>query len=237
MKLDWFHLGETGASDHQSDALEFLGLERYLWEKRYPFALPSGGVAWLDGTVTIRRAPNPQNGTTVQAPLDHPNLETAAIMIDDVWPEMGAQLRRILQSIDVFVSTSTRSFPLQVGCSCGPSGDRVSMEIQTTINGAIGMLEGVVHELGHNKLKFFGVCLFHWERLFVNEAPSLERINAGAWIDGEVGRSNDPLLYLSPIRKDKPRPRYFLATLTTSRRLASVRCRWDLSASALMRLK
>ena len=203
MQLDWHYLGANGASDHQSDALEELGAERYGWAKKLPSA---GETTWLDGTVAIRGADECPIPYMVPAPLDHPNIEPAALLIDDTWPEMGAQLRRILQAIYVFESEKVRTFTLQTGCSCGPAGDRVSMEIQTTVNGAVGMLEGVVHELGHNKLKYFGVSLYHWERLMTNEAPSIERIDAGRWIDDDVGNPSDDLLYLSPIRKDKPRP-------------------------------
>lgn len=201
--LDWLHLGTTGASERQSDALIELGLERYGWKKRYP--MPTD-VGWLERTVILRRADEPQTTTTVQAALDHPNLAAAAIMLDRAWPDMASQCRRVLQAVEIFVDTTTRETLLRTGCSCGPAGDRVSMEVQTTINGAVGMLEGVVHELGHNKLKFFGVSLYHWERLLENEAPSIERIEAGSWVDGVVGQSSDELLFLSPIRRDIPRP-------------------------------
>ena len=201
--MDWRHLGETGASDRQTAALEELGRERYGWAKEYP---GPAAVTWLDGTVSLRRVDDSPTPHTIPAPYDHPNLAEAEIIVDEAWPEMGAQLRRILQAIYIYESEKVRTFKLQTGCSCGPAGDRVSMEIQTTINGAVGMLEGVVHELGHNKLKYFGVSLYHWERLMTNEAPSIERIDAGTWIDDDVGSSSDELLYLSPIRKDKPRP-------------------------------
>ena len=60
----------------------------------------------------------------------------------------------------------------------------------------VGIVEGVVHELAHNKMKTHGISFHHWERLLTNEAPTPEAIQSG------VGEH----LYASSVRKDLRRP-------------------------------
>ena len=179
---------------YDSDVLAVLALERYGWAKRNP---TSDAVTWLEGTVTLRRPDDSiAGGNNQPADTDHPNIAQAEIWFRDAWPAMYQQAQRLLQTLYVYLDPRTGEQTDQTGCSCGPLFDRVSMEISTTINGAIGLLEGVVHEMAHNKLKYMGVSMYHWERLVTNGQPTPEAIESG----------EGAFLYESPIRKDKLRP-------------------------------
>ena len=192
--IDWQLMARPQADGYDTEQLIPLALERYGWAKTFP--VPLDPATWANGTVAIIRPAGPQGENAVPAPLDHPNLELAAEMLLKVWPEMYGQCQDLLESITVYIDKTTREFPNQTGCSCGPIGDRVSFQLSTTINGAIGMLEGIVHEMGHSKLKPMGMSMYHWDRLLANELPTAEAIESG------VGEN----LYPSPIRKDKLRP-------------------------------
>lgn len=191
--IDWQRMARPQADGYDTQQLIPLALERYGWTKATP---AHDATTWAHGTVTIIRPSGRQGEHAVPAPLDHPNLELAAEMLLKVWPEMYGQCQDLLESITVYIDETTREFPNQTGCSCGPIGDRVSFQLSTTINGAIGMLEGIVHEMGHSKLKPMGMSMYHWDRLLANELPTAEAIESG------VGEN----LYGSPIRKDKLRP-------------------------------
>jgi len=191
--IDWRLMARPQADGYDTEQLIPLALERYGWAKTTPAA---GATTWADRTVTVIQPTERQGAHAVPAALDHPNIELAAEMLFNVWPAMYTQCQNLLESITVYIDETTREFPNQTGCSCGPVGDRVSFQISTTINGAIGMLEGVVHEMGHSKLKPMGMSMYHWARLLANELPTADAIESG------VGEN----LYASPIRKDKLRP-------------------------------
>lgn len=191
--IDWQRMARPQADGYDTEQLIPLALERYGWTK----AVPALGVTtWAGGTVAIFEPEESQRSHIKPAPTDHPHIGLAEKILEDVWPEVFAQAQGLLQAVTVYVDERTRVFPLQTGCSCGPLAERVSFEISTTINGAIGMLEGIVHEMGHSKLKPMGMCMYHWERLLANTVPTEEAIESG------VGAH----LYTSPIRKDKLRP-------------------------------
>lgn len=191
--IDWQRMARPQADGYDTEQLIPLALERYGWTKAPP---PAGVTMWAGGTVAILEPADAQSAHITPAPADHPHVARAAEIFEDVWPEMYAQAQALLQAVTVYFDDRSGIFPLQTGCSCGPLAERVSFEISTTINGAVGMLEGIVHEMGHSKLKPMGMSMYHWERLMANKVPTDEACETG------VGTH----LYESPIRKDKPRP-------------------------------
>ncbi len=191
--IDWQRMARPQADGYDTEQIIPLALERYGWTKTPP---APGVTAWAGGTVAILEAVDAQSEHITPAPTDHAHVARADEIFRDVWPEMYAQAQGLLQSVTVYFDDRSGIFPLQTGCSCGPLAERVSFEMSTTINGALGMLEGVVHEMGHSKLKPMGVSMYHWERLVANLHPTAEAIASG------VGAH----LYKSPIRKDKLRP-------------------------------
>ncbi len=186
--IDWGRLAETQDDGYDTQSIKVLAKERYGWEKQYP---THDAATWLEGTVTLR--PTSDDGDGVE---HHPNIVAAEALLREFWPAMYRQCQELLQTVVPVLAPNTAVAPLQSGCTCGPVGDRVSFEIMTTINGGVGMIEGVVHEFAHNKLKALGISLEHWERLITNPQPTREEIDTGT----------GDFVYESPVRKDKLRP-------------------------------
>ncbi len=190
---DWTRMARPQADGYDTEIMRQLAKERYDWTKTFP---QGGTDTWLDGAVMLRRAEHAQGPNLIQAPLNHPHLAITEQWLGDYWPEFYAQASDLLQTVYPFVDNDAEQAPLRTGCSCGPMGNRVGFEISVSVNGAVGMLEGIAHEFGHSKLKVLGVSMVHWERLVANPEPTEEAIESG------VG----DYLYASMVRKDKLRP-------------------------------
>lgn len=189
--IAWERVAEPQADGYDTDVAKRLGLERYGWEKRWP---PADARTWLDGAVELT-VPPWHNGDEIEV-VEHPNLAVAERLLRDACPTLWIQCRELVQALHLVLADDMGNGELQTGCKCGPMGDRVSFEFQITVNFGIGILEAVVHELAHNKMKTHGISLYHWERLLTNPIPTDEAIESG---EGDY-------LYESVIRKDKLRP-------------------------------
>jgi len=191
--IDWTRVGVPQEDGYDTEVTKQLALERYGWEKKWP---EKGDLTWLDGKVLLVEPTDHVSVRHTPAKADHPHIALAEQFLRQSWPEMFVQCQELLQSLHIYILDGARIQPMGFGCSCGPKGDRVSFEIMVTINGALGILEGVVHELAHNKMKDHGISLYHWERLLTTPHATEVEI--------ELGRG--PNVYLSPFRKDKLRP-------------------------------
>lgn len=192
--IDWSRMAQPQDDGYDTKKTIPLAQERYGWTKKYP---AKDAITWLDGQVTLR--PGTGDNSSMMQAVDPPRalVEDAEHMLKTVWPACYAQLQTLLQTVYTYSNPAVgKKDRWGTGCSCGPMGDRVSFEIAVTVDSPIGMLEGVVHEFGHNKLKAYGVSLLHWERLVANAPASVEDELAGT----------GPNVYDSPIRKDKKRP-------------------------------
>lgn len=189
-RINWERVAEPQADGYDTEIVKRLGKERYGWAKRWP---ASGTRTWLEGAVELTVPPWEAEAIEV---LEHPNLEVAERILREACPTLWSQFRELIQALHLVLADDMGTGELETGCKCGPMGDRVSFEFQITVNFGVGILEAVVHELAHNKMKTHGISLYHWERLLANPIPTDEAIESG---EGEY-------LYESVIRKDKLRP-------------------------------
>ena len=190
-EIDWARVAEPQSDGYDTMITQLLAKERYGWEKKWP----QSGATWLDRAVLLESSPAPGENR-IPASVDHPNLSAAEQFLREGYPVMYEQCRQLVQRVEVSLLADLPVSPLGSGVSCGPLGDLVSFEMSATINGGVGLLEGIVHELAHNKMKTHGISFQHWERLMTNPPATEEVIEAG------VG----PNLYVSPVRKDVLRP-------------------------------
>lgn len=187
---DWRRMVQPQADGYDSDVLVELTRERYGWV-RDPVESPT----WLNGDVTIGVADVPASQYQKPAPVDHPNLAISAELLAETWPAQYEQCRRLLETVFPMLDNRIGISDYGTGCSCGPYGTRWGT-LTVTLNGGVGFLEGVIHELAHAKMKSIGISLYHWEKLVANPIPTKE----------DIERGEGPGLYTSMIRKDLKRP-------------------------------
>lgn len=192
-RIDWGRVAQPQADGYDTEVAKRLGKERYGWIKRWPAA---GVRTWLHGGVELMVPPWDKEVLIGNPVVEHPNLEVAERILREAWPTLWSQCRELIQVLHLTLADDMGTSELGTGCKCGPMGDRVSFEFQVTVNFGVGLLEAVVHELAHNKMKTHGISLYHWERLLTNPIPTDEAIESG---EGKY-------LYVSCIRKDKLRP-------------------------------
>ncbi len=189
-RIDWSRVAEPQSDGYDTEVAKRLGRERYGWTKRWPAA---GARTWLEGAIELTVPPW---DTEVDEVLEHPNLEVAERILRETCPTFWAQCRELVQTLHLVLAEDIGTAELETGCKCGPMGDRVSFEFQITVNFGVGILEGIVHEIAHSKMKTHGISLYHWERLISNPIPTDEAIESG----------KGDHLYRSVIRKDMLRP-------------------------------
>lgn len=149
---------------------------------------PDGSAVWPDGrarwatAIADNRKPDP---SYIVLPLDD-HILVKGIKVLDLWPAVRKQCADIL--VGVVPMTSEHRAPWRGGghgCSCGHLGDDFGW-IYSTADDAWGFAEGMVHEMGHWKLRALGMWFEDWTSLI---------------LDHKFDE-----LYASPVRKDKARP-------------------------------
>ena len=101
----------------------------------------------------------------------------------ETWPEATVQALELLDWIETGKSLRNTEDEI-TGSICGSSANHFRV-VQSVANGCVGYVEGIVHEMAHQKLRTFGVDIETADALIT---------------------SNQPTLYPSPVRFDKPRP-------------------------------
>jgi HEXXH motif-containing protein len=180
--IEWSKLPRPRADGYDTRAVAALAAQAYGFVKRIP---EPGQPSMFDGKVAlVHYAHDPAPGLT-NARFNHPNIARADDLLRQCWPEMHAQCGELLQEIwplrDARFPDDGEDYG--AGCSCGNTAHFGGIEV--TVSGALGLAEGIVHELGHWKLHAMGVHLEGWTNLVANGVDEL---------------------FESPIRKDKPRP-------------------------------
>ncbi len=187
---DWRRMVEPQDDGYDTDVLLELARTRYGYERDEP-VYPT----WLNGDVSIGTAEVPASHHQTPASINHLNLAIAAQLLRQAWPAQWHQCARLLETVYPMIDNRISVTQHGTGCSCGPYGTRWG-SITATLNGGVGFLEGVIHELAHAKMKALGISLYHWEKLLANPIPSAE----------DIKRGDGPGLYVSMIRKDLKRP-------------------------------
>lgn len=145
--------------------------------------VPPDGPRWLAGHVRLRA---PDTWQTDYVPLVDPQHELL-VLAEEVlqcWPAMYVQCQQLLDEIISGMFASRQITMPAGGGTCGP-GDGWG-KILVVSNNPVGYAEGVVHELGHHKLRALGI--------------DMEEHN------GALLRNTPEELYSSGVRKDKLRP-------------------------------
>lgn len=183
--VDWKRVAEPQADGYDSQViLKQSQSGRYAIRK----SQPTGPLVWPDGrarwitVVETRMMPSTEYGVL---PLDD-SIISDGLKILDLWPEVRLQCATILEALCPMTSAHRAGSRGQGhGCSCGHFGDDFGW-IYVTADDSWGFAEGIVHEMGHWKLRALGMWFEDWTPFILDHGFDE--------------------LYASPVRKDKPRP-------------------------------
>lgn len=184
-QIDW-----TRVAAPQADGYDTRVVQRYLAEGPYSTRpvrpVPEGYPLWPDFegpgrliTMADHTRPSPE---LFDQPPDHTLIQQGLQLLTH-WP--GGE--RLCQELVRAVCPLTHNKGEQIGhgCTCGHFGDDWGW-LYVTADNAWGFVEGLVHEIGHWKLRAFGIWFETWDTTLLANSPAD--------------------LYDSPVRKDVPRP-------------------------------
>lgn len=181
--IDWRRVAEP-----QADGYDLKVMEQCLAEGRYGAktarTVPADApLIWPEGRARFIRMSDHQapSSDLKDLPLDSP-LVAAGLANLDAWPEVQALCRQAMIALCPMTTGRPQSGH---GCTCGNYGDDWGW-IYVSGDNSWGLAEGIVHEMGHWKLRAFGVWFEDWTNLLLLNAPEE--------------------LYDSAVRKDKKRP-------------------------------
>ncbi len=159
--------------------------ERWGWKP----STPEKGATWIDGQV---RLVGPEEcggcgastGAVALTDTSHPVLEHADKILR-TWPEARREAQVLLDEIRSQLPSAGAAFSMAaLGGTCGPGSGWGSIMVRAA--NPVGYAEGVLHEMGHHKLRAL--------RIDMEEH------------DGTILLNGPDELYESGVRKDKKRP-------------------------------
>lgn len=184
-EIDW-----TRVAAPQDDGYDTDVITRMLGTGRYAHAAPEvvGERIWPDGDArwlpSVERTLMPSREYSILPGDDE--IIAAGLALLELWPAVRRQCAMILRGLCPLTSESRAHVRgMGRGCSCGHFGDNFGW-IYVTADDAWGFAEGIVHEMGHWKLRALGIWFEDWTPLLLDHTPDE--------------------MYASPVRKDKPRP-------------------------------
>lgn len=146
------------------------------------------GHPFADGRVRFAHVPRQavmRSATLADAPLDEPNIARAEVFLRR-WPEAFEQLAELIDVVHPFHDTTIppEMAGIHLGSSSGCDFDRLGT-LFITVDDPLGAAQALVHEMSHQKLLGLGMGIERTSRFILNRPDEL---------------------FVSPIRKDKPRP-------------------------------
>lgn len=181
--IDWRRVAEPQVDGYDIGVMR-QHLNAGLYGKKFAKPLPDGAtLIWNDGRARFIRmtdyaAPSPD---LQEMPWNDPLVKEGLAQLEH-WP---AVLPLVKDGMIALCPLTVGRVQLGHGCTCGNYGDDWGW-IYVTADNAWGLAEGLVHEMGHWKLRAFGVWFEDWTDLLLLNKPTE--------------------LYVSPVRKDIERP-------------------------------
>lgn len=181
---EWERVAEPQVDGYDSDVtLQALRESRYA-ERTSRTVPQQHGPVWTDGSPArwIVMADHMRPSSMLHD-MDHTNAQVqGGLRLLETWPAVRLMCSRLLVALcPISAGTPAEGH----GGTCGNFGDDWGW-IYCTADNAWGFAEGIVHEVAHWKLRAFGIWFEDWTpRLIANSV-------------------NDR--YVSPVRKDMPRP-------------------------------
>lgn len=184
--IDWTRVAAPQEDGYDTAViLEQCAAGRYGQRERVE---PNGDLVWGEGRA---------RWVTALTQHQMPSSDYAFVQTDDsivqaglgllgLWPTVRRQCAELLVALSPMTTEHRRDFRgTGHGCSCGHFADDFGW-IYVTADDSWGFAEGIVHEMGHWKLRALGIWFEDWTPLILDH-PFDET-------------------FTSPVRKDKPRP-------------------------------
>jgi hypothetical protein len=181
VEIDWGRMARPQADGYDTEILKQLVAKKYPTWQRLPLAVDEPGM--FGHRVRLTNKPKRAAPYLLNADPTHPNVGKTEAFLTAHWPEMAEQCGQLMPEIWIMIDERQKDVPDVSGCTCGDLKEFGS--ICTTIQGVVGFSHGIVHELGHWKLRAMGVWLLEWDNIVANDPTEM---------------------FDSPIRKDIQRP-------------------------------
>lgn len=185
MEIDWMRVAAPQVDGYDTQIILELARSGHYAERlgpkldRNPPIWPDGRAAWV---LSLEQSRLPSAEYSILPVGDQ--IVQDGLKLLELWPTVRKQCADIL--VGLCAMTTSRSYRgMGHGCSCGHFGDDFGW-IYVTADDPWGFAEGIVHEMGHWKLRALGIWFEDWTPLILDHAFDE--------------------LYDSPVRKDKPRP-------------------------------
>lgn len=187
LDIDWARLAEPQEDGYDTAVLLELLKTGHYAERQQP-APPAGDPVWVDGRARWMVELPPEKRPSPDYELLPPDdsFVRGGLQLLDLWPAARRQSADILIGLcplTMLAYASRRGGGH--GGSCGHFGDDFGW-IYCTADDTWGFAEGIVHEMGHWKLRALGMWFEDWTPLILDHKPDE--------------------LFVSPVRKDKARP-------------------------------
>jgi HEXXH motif-containing protein len=165
--IDWGRMAEPQADGYDTDVILRLAEAAGL---RHPSAARRSGTGSCLGPVEIGAAParGLMSDAIVPAAGDHPNLAAAAGYLG-AWPAGYKQFERLIDTIYPYTDPAQAA---QGDWSLGSSSHSYEKQwgtIYVTVDDAMGLAQGLIHEAAHQKLTALGVGVGKADRIIVND--------------------------------------------------------------------
>lgn len=183
MNIDWRRVAEPQEDGYDVEVTKNMWvISHYAHAVQRPIN-PDAGLVWPEGKARwVRLEDNiaPDSVMKNLAPTAAGVRQGLALL--DTWPGVRRACAELLVGIcPLTLGTEGGGH----GCCCGNFGDDWGW-IYVSADSPSGFAEGVVHEMGHWKLRALGVQFESWNNLLLDHRPED--------------------LYVSPVRKDIARP-------------------------------
>src|SRR5262245_30420103 len=158
--IDWKRIAEPQADQYDTRVVLEL-MRRQGYQRKEVGNDPS----FFDGKVALRNHSPAWAPECIPAPPDHPNVARGCELIR-LWPVVFAQFQALTESVSIFMN-QRGAVDAIVGSVSGSCGVELGT-IAVTVDNHVGFAEGLVHEMGHHKLRALGIEFECAERIVRN---------------------------------------------------------------------
>jgi hypothetical protein len=164
--IDWARMARPQADGYDTRVTLALAAEQ-----GYCRPTTIAAPTFLGGAISLQADPELLFPDICQpAQPNHVNVATAESLLR-LWPEGAAQCQQLLHRITLFQMNSSYG-DMVIGSICGPGTEGFG-SIAATVDHHVGFAEGIVHEMGHHKLRTLGVDFESAEHLLLNDPAQL----------------------------------------------------------------
>jgi hypothetical protein len=169
--IDWSRLAEPQADEYDTDVvLRLVSVVDKRDKREGPAASARRDSIWFDVSPVYAGRPDFERDFAgyINAAADHP-IVPQAVSVLGLWPRGAAQAKRLIHALHAAID------PLAFECEGSVASSSHSYEdafgtMWATVDSPVALVEAIVHEMAHHKLRVLGVGFTAARRIVVNLA-------------------------------------------------------------------